>query len=387
MRKCIIPLFFASLLCSCASQNEYSSQSDAQSTTEISSQSSAENATQTTTSIPDESLNFIVDENGVNIMRSGEILQTLECDYIPDRDKLIFEDYDFDGYNDLFISMDHGAIFAPGTYFHYNSETSLFEKWNELNIIGCEMIVIDETSALRQKNYNSDYWLEYYDYKWKNNRLILFEHIVSETGEVIETYSVDEYGNETLVKRERAILDDDNNWLGTEEVEIQPNYSFSVNGNSVDVIHDGELVQTLECTPLNEDMLISDDYNFDGHDDLFVITDIQDVNLSGTYYKFNPETSLFEKWEELNRFGYSFDIGISSNVSIGKTLAYDTDDHEKFIYKWDDDELILVEKRITVIDKENNKAITELYYIDADGIETLIESSERDLNENPLDFD
>jgi len=132
------------------------------------------------------------------------------------------------------------------------------------------------------------------------------------------------------------------------------------------------------------------DYDFDGYDDLFFQTTIHTANEPGVYYRFNPETCLFEDWDELNNIGHTLDIGISSNVSIGQTLSYSTskpDEHETFIYKWENDKLILVERRITLIDNENNTAVTELYYIDDNGNEILIESAERDLNEHPLDFD
>lgn len=168
------------------------------------------------------------------------------------------------------------------------------------------------------------------------------------------------------------------------------NYTFAVYEDSIDVMWSGEVIQTLECSPFTDNMLITDDYNFDGYNDLFVITDVQDVKLSGTYFKFNPDTSQFEEWDELNNIGHTLDIGISSNVSIGQTLSYSTskpDEHETFIYKWENDKLILVERRITLIDNENNTAVTELYYIDDNGNEILIESAERDLNEHPLDFD
>lgn len=170
----------------------------------------------------------------------------------------------------------------------------------------------------------------------------------------------------------------------------------------------GELVQTIEGDFSSEvdkyegaggfeehyyqgvDVIEFADYDFDGYDDIFFQTSIRTANEPGIYYHFNPETCLFEEWEELDNIGYRLDIGMSSNLSIGQVLSYSkskTDEHETFIYKWENDKLILVERRLTLIDSENNTAVTELYYIDDNGNEILIESAERDLNENPLDFD
>lgn len=399
MKKYITPLLCAAALCSCTAQNKASSQSSVQNVTEFSSYSFAENINETAASSPDKSLSFTVTEKGVDVSRAGEILQTIEGEFLEElsfyddvapEEFLTVRDYDFDGYEDLFIPTLIGRPNTPGIYYRYNAETGLFDEWEKLNEIGCLMNVNDD-DTLTNNIGSSAVDHESITYKWENDVLKPISRetqYIGNDGEVyIDSFDYDNIGNETLVKRERAILDEDHNWLGTEEVRIQSDYSFSVNEKGVDVIHDGKPIQTLECTPMNENMLISDDYNFDGYNDLFAITDIQDVKLSGIYYKFNPETSMFEEWEELNRFGYSFDTGISSNVSIGKVLSYDTDDHERFIYKWEDDDLVLVEKSITIIDKHNNKATTELYYIDADGNETLIDSAERDLDENPLDFD
>lgn len=144
---------------------------------------------------------YSVNEYSVDVLLDGKIVQTLECDYPPDN-RLFFEDYDFDGYNDLFVMMKNGAMFSNGTYFHYVAETGFFEKWDELNKIGRKMIVNAENSTLREKNYNDDYWLEYYDYKWEYNKLVLYEHRVSETGENMEIYSVDSAGNEKLIGTE-----------------------------------------------------------------------------------------------------------------------------------------------------------------------------------------
>lgn len=384
MKKHIIPLLCVVLLCGCADNTESSADSAADVT------AVTENTTEAETTEPAEGLSFEIDQQSIELFIDGEYIQTIDLDYMPQNYHIKTIDYDFDGYDDLFIPTLIGRPNTPGIYYHYNVETGLLEEWEELNTIGCLMNVNDDDTLINNISISAvDH--KTITYKWNNGNLQEISYQTQYCGSdneiYIDAYEYDENGNEILVKRERVILDEDHNWLGTEEVEIQPDYSFSVNENSVDVINDGELVQTLECTPMNENMLISDDYNFDGYNDLFAITDIQDVKLSGIYYKFNPETSMFEEWEELNRFGYSFDTGISSNLSIGKVLSYDTDNHERFIYKWEDDDLILVEKIITVIDKHNNKATTEIYCIDADGNETLIESSERDLDENPLDFD
>lgn len=140
----------------------------------------------------------------INLKDTGETVQKIEVDFsaIDDKSSVKFADYDFDGYDDLFIRMKNGTMFSNGTYYRFVPDIGLFEKWDEMNKIGREMIVDTETSTLREKSLNDDYWLEYFDYKWEDNKLILFEHRVSETGEVMEIYSVDQNGNEKHIGSE-----------------------------------------------------------------------------------------------------------------------------------------------------------------------------------------
>lgn len=139
----------------------------------------------------------------IRLKETGETVQKIEENFSADDELSIeFADYDFDGYDDMFIRMKNGTMFSNGTYYRFVPDIGLFEKWDEMNKIGREMIVDTETSTLREKSFNDDYWLEYFDYKWEDNKLILFEHRVSETGEVMEIYSVDQNGNEKHIGSE-----------------------------------------------------------------------------------------------------------------------------------------------------------------------------------------
>lgn len=143
-------------------------------------------------------MNFTVSGTELEVSYSDGSIQTLECDYTADTDKIITEDYDFDGFDDLFVSMERGAMFAPGTYFRFDPETGLYEKWVKLNEIGCEMIADSEAKTLTLRNNSSEYRLECFIYKWENGELVLCEHDISETGEKMLVYSVEPNGNETL---------------------------------------------------------------------------------------------------------------------------------------------------------------------------------------------
>lgn len=137
-------------------------------------------------------ITFRINGDSVEVMQGEKVLQTLACDYTPDDEKLIAEDYDFDGYADLFVMMEDGAMYAPGTYFRFCPDTGLYETWDELNAIGRQMIPHPEDGTLMLRKTNSDYWIEYFVYKWENGSLTLTEHAVSEDGETFAYLSVNE---------------------------------------------------------------------------------------------------------------------------------------------------------------------------------------------------
>lgn len=136
-------------------------------------------------------ISFQVNETIVEVIKNENVLQTLECDWTADGDGIVVDDFDFDGYDDLFVRMEHGAMYAPGTYFRFHPGTSQYEKWDALNSIGKEMLPDHEKHTLMHRVYDSEHWMEYYVYEWNDDSLVLTEHMISEDGAVFETLPID----------------------------------------------------------------------------------------------------------------------------------------------------------------------------------------------------
>lgn len=392
MKKYLFSMMCIGLLCSCAGKAEISvsSVSDEISVTEsITETVKTESLSAETIS----RLSYYIDEDYLEILYDDNHIQTIQCDTILKESDITCEDFDFDGYDDLFIPSKLGVPNRPGTYYHYNTETQLFEIWKEISELKVCAQTDPDNKTLSQTITGSAAYHKTTVYKWSGSQLLpVSREIQYSIGDdiLIDSYEYDENSSEILIKREKALFDENNYWAGTEEIEIINTMSFIVNDDYINVIRNEQVVQTLDNTPFNENMLLSEDYNFDGYEDLFVITDIHDVKLSGVYYKFNSQTSLFEEWDELNNLGHTLDIGVSSNSSSDKLLSYSINtscEHDTYVYKWQNEDLILIEIRKNYIDQEKNTAFTDIYYIDSEGNETLIDSNERNLNENPLDFD
>ncbi len=156
----------------------------------------AETTTTTTTTTRPKSnhLVYSVTENKVDLKLNKKVVQTIELDYCPIRAYISAEDFDFDGYTDIFIPSERSGI--SGTYYHYNPETEQFEEWNELNKIGYKLTV-NSDNTLTVTSY-----LEYGDvstkYKWNGDKLNLVERCETDADNNKIWYYIDENGNEFL---------------------------------------------------------------------------------------------------------------------------------------------------------------------------------------------
>ncbi len=267
--------------------------------------------------VPYQSCRDYIDMNGV-IFRRDRNYQKISVDDV---------DFDSDGYNDLYIP-DYDEI--HGIYYRYNPDTDKFDEWDELNKISLPLKV--EGKYLKYHTSDLKCNSETILYEWKDGKLLQYQREVTYNTDDGERYTDFFNSADELFRRERTIF------------------------NEYRITASKEKISTDDI-----------DFDFDGHNDLY-IPDYDGIN--GTYYHYNPDTERFDEWNELNKIGKLLDVGISKNSRIGKILYFDTDDGQRFIYKWNSDKLNLIERRET--DENNN---TKLYYIDENGNETLIDES------------
>lgn len=345
---------------------------------------------------------FKVNGENVDLIQDGKVIQTLECDYTPDKTKIEMYDFDFDGHEDLFISMENGALYAQGTYFHYNVDTDLYEKWDELNEkVGREVTIDNENKRLYWVNRST---MEKHIYEWKYKKLKYKEHIImkqDENGVWFETYSV-KGSKDVFEKREKDIYDEDNKLVG----RFNPDeIYFRVNDTGLDVMilgfddplqHiDGDFTGYASKQQYAPEYYIKEnmgDYDFDGYKDLFIPMEYENQALKGIYYRFNPVTFRFDYWDEINNTGgYLFAPVNANDLYEENTLLYYTIGdgfNTHFYYKWENGNLYCY-KRIERIFED--KTITvNTYSIDADGNETLTESKQQSrtqaINDNYENF-
>lgn len=393
MKKIVTALAAIVTLCGCSAKDKSSVSSEkevvvpaaSEESTYVNEEATASELEATSEAEQDsDGYNFKVESDGILVSSGDYPLQKIELDcsqlfefaerYHENPEHfLVIDDFNFDGYDDLFVPRGAGVPNIMGTYFYMDPTVNFnpFEEWDELNEIGFLMKADSEKKILNFSSRISAIEHDWIIYKWKAGKL----HPVSREYQYqsvydnqvyINCFEYDDDGKETLAKIERALLGANREWLGTEEVELPNRYTYSVNENSVDVLLDGKIVQTLECDYTPDDRLFFEDFDFDGCNDLFFMMKNGAMYSNGTYFRYVPETGLFEKWDELNKIGHGMIVNAENSTLREKKHS---DDYwlEYLDYKWEDNKLVLFEHRVS-----ETGEIMEIYSVDSDGNEKLI---------------
>lgn len=151
-------------------------------------------------------------------------------------------------------------------------------------------------------------------------------------------------------------------------------FQYSVNKDSIDVIRNGKTVQSInfDTTELiswservsvaPEQFLTSSDFDFDGYDDLFIPEMLGTPNIPGKYYKYNPDTGMYEEWEEFNKISTLVRIQ-QTNDALIEDIRGSAVDYKTTAWFWEGSVLKRKLQRIQKAD-ENNEIIIEDYKFD-----------------------
>ncbi len=178
-------------------------------------------------------------EDGVEISRNGKIIQLIETDTeemlnsyaggIIDASSLInINDFDFDGYDDLFIPQQIEALNTFGIYMHYNPKTEVFEEWPEMAVISvCGWTEDDCTLHIYAKD--NDFENQSRTYVWNEEKQLVLinskiQYRIDDKPENQYNIYIDyfEYPDnvETIVKREKLLFNENLEIVGTEEISL-----------------------------------------------------------------------------------------------------------------------------------------------------------------------
>lgn len=114
-----------------------------------------------TTTAPPMSLSYSMNGTSVELYIDGVICQVLPFYYTPDSSCMIVADFDFDGYNDIFIPYESPTDY--GYYYCYNPQKHTFYENNTLAEIGM-MNVTGE--GILTRTSDDGYVKRSVDYQW-----------------------------------------------------------------------------------------------------------------------------------------------------------------------------------------------------------------------------
>jgi len=190
-----------------------------------------ENIAEETTEEAIEGISFKVVEAGIDIFNNGELIQTVAGNYFEEFSKygdspesyIIYEDFDFDGINDIFIPDILGTVNMPGKYLHYDSDTEIFVPWEELNNkVGQLVNIIPDSEYLsvhiRLNTVEYEDWI----YKWDNdilNPVSLSEQFIWNDNIYMNTYQYDENGEKDFIVTEKMDYDENGNLISSAKTD------------------------------------------------------------------------------------------------------------------------------------------------------------------------
>lgn len=146
--------------------------------------------------------------------------------------------------------------------------------------------------------------------------------------------------------------------------EIRKHYTFEVRKNGVIVCYDKIGVQFLEAdcswmediSPYEYRFHTQDysDFDFDDYNDLFVNEKIgtPDTPTTGKYFRFNPDTGLFEIWEELNKI--AFQVFPNYEKETLSTIIWENHVCETKRYQWQNEKLVMMEREYQYLVESEN---------------------------------
>ena len=380
MKHFIIPIISAALLSGCSQGAKSSVPSEPETTV------AAATSTEPTTTKPivtiasptrrkDETVHFTVGVQGssVTVLRGGSAVGVIEADVqLAGPEDVVIGDFNFDGYDDLFIYDD----VYTGAYWLCVPDTMEFTRSEAMALADGKALLMDADSSSRTltMKQNVGYGSCETVYRWQDDVLVPVSCICEYTKgygddaeRLADVLEFDEKGRRIITERRHINY----NTGACFRTETDVPYLCTTD-SSVDYMKGRELIQSIDVTGLPQlydrikqngkakylpyssnnrsdsadVLLLEEDYDFDGHNDLRIQTD--SVLAGGSdkyiYYRYDAEKDRYTEWQELNAFG----CYIGANSQTQTIQYYDKhsldEDHNCYIFKWDKGKLRLKER-------------------------------------------
>ncbi|WP_294752851.1 hypothetical protein [uncultured Ruminococcus sp.] len=122
-----------------------------------------------------------------------------------------------------------------------------------------------------------------------------------------------------------------------------------------------------------DDFIISADFDDDSYPDIFIIENQNELNKSGKYYRYDPESGEYTLWKEMNALKNLVELKELEDGNISVFDRKDEFEYELKTYTWDNDSKLVLKSSIHQYPVENGTDDPDIYleyvYYDAGGDE------------------
>lgn len=153
-----------------------------------------------TESVISKHFTYVLNGTRIELLIDGKTVKSLDYYYTPDVDAISVADFDFDGYEDIFIPYESPSDY--GTYYSYIPDKNSFSENSELNSVGRIMTVSENDTLIEDQS--DDTTKRTFEYQWLNNKLMAVKktetYKSSENEKILtDVYSFDKNGIEYLI--------------------------------------------------------------------------------------------------------------------------------------------------------------------------------------------
>ena len=321
-----------------------------------------------------------------------------------------FEDYNFDGYYDIFVcdSLITSKLGKTGDYWLWDHHEREFKKSKELAVAygkGLDFNIGDNKLYAEYTEDHIDRLSSKYctaEFEWNGDKLVPVS-IKKYYGQNFVGQGTFDINNYDTYKPDK-----DGNWKMTEHsiknaYEMDPHFTdnnpiyLRISENSVDNMRGDSVIQQIPLknaaklndkiagftaktgdSPIFFDNITSYmDYDSDGYNDLCLAIDVNDFGeiVRYRYYHYEPSTGMYNEWTEMN----DVTEGYQTITDQGDILCYknSTEDNityeNTYYYNWDNGKLKAVKRYYRCVveyeDGDTYKSDARYYKYDENGNE------------------
>lgn len=121
----------------------------------------------TAVTVTDNKLSYALNGTSVELTIGDKIVKTLEYYYTPDMSKIAVADYNFDGFDDIYIPYESPTDY--GYYYCYDPKKNTFEENTELAAVGRFMTISGDMTLTEHQD--DGYIDRTTEYKWTDGKL------------------------------------------------------------------------------------------------------------------------------------------------------------------------------------------------------------------------